>query len=84
MNRDDDEYTLLKSMRQLRDDYEDLHLERLTEQELLDEGSAAGRKYYTVLPAGRDLLGRELNAGPGEGDLGEKTPHKVGVRLLEL
>ncbi|TKX83312.1 ATP-binding protein, partial [Halorubrum sp. SS5] len=29
MNREDDEYTLLKSMRQLRDDYEDLNLERL-------------------------------------------------------
>jgi DNA helicase HerA-like ATPase len=84
MNREDDEYTLLESMRQLRDDYDDLHMERLTDQDLLDEGSAAGRRYYTVLPAGRDLLDRELNTGPGEGDLGEKTPHKVGVRLLEL
>ncbi|WP_226008286.1 ATP-binding protein [Natrinema salinisoli] len=84
MNREDDEYTLLDRMSQLRDEYDDLHIERLTEQGLLEAESAAGRKYYTVLPDGRDLLGRELKAGPGAGDLGEKTPHKVGVRLLEL
>ncbi|MGB9985589.1 ATP-binding protein [Salarchaeum japonicum] len=84
MNREDDEYTLLDRMSQLRDEYDDLHVERLTEQDLLEADSAAGRKYYTVLPDGRDLLGRELKAGPGAGDLGEKTPHKVGVRLLEL
>ncbi|MFC6784828.1 ATP-binding protein [Halobaculum halobium] len=84
MNREDDEYTLLDRMSQLQDEYDDLHVERLTEQDLLEADSAAGRKYYTVLPDGRDLLGRELKAGPGAGDLGEKTPHKVGVRLLEL
>ncbi|CQH64470.1 uncharacterized protein HHUB_5032 (plasmid) [Halobacterium hubeiense] len=84
MNREDDEYTLLDRMSQLRDEYDDLHVERLTEQDLLEADSAAGRKYYTVLPDGRDLLGKELKAGPGAGDLGEKTPHKVGVRLLEL
>ncbi|GGL70933.1 ATP-binding protein [Halocalculus aciditolerans] len=84
MNREDDEYTLLDRMSQLRDEYDDLHMEQLTEQNLLEADSAAGRKYYTVLPDGRDLLGRELKAGPGAGDLGEKTPHKVGVRLLEL
>ncbi|MFC6862632.1 ATP-binding protein [Halomicroarcula sp. GCM10025817] len=84
MNREDDEYTLLDRMSQLRDEYDDLHVERLTEQDLLEADSAAGRKYYTVLPDGRDLLGKELKTGPGAGDLGEKTPHKVGVRLLEL
>jgi DNA-binding PadR family transcriptional regulator len=82
MNREDDEYALLDSMRQLRDDYEDLHLEQLKDQDLLDEGSAAGRKYYTVLPAGRDLLDKDLDVGPGAGDIGEKTPHKVGVEML--
>jgi DNA helicase HerA-like ATPase len=84
MNREDDEYTLLDRMSQLQDEYDDLHVERLMKQDLLEADSAAGRKYYTVLPDGRDLLGRELKAGPGAGDLGEKTPHKVGVRLLEL
>jgi DNA helicase HerA-like ATPase len=84
MNREDDEYTLLDRMSQLRDEYDDLHVERLTEQDPLEADSAAGRKYYTVLPDGRDLLGKELKTGPGAGDLGEKTPHKVGVQLLEL
>ncbi|TKX84292.1 ATP-binding protein, partial [Halorubrum sp. SS5] len=84
MNREDDEYTLLDRMSQLREEYDDLHVERLTEQDLLEADTAAGRKYYTVLPDGRDLLGRDLKVGPGAGDLGEKTPHKVGVRLLEL
>ncbi|MFW5919748.1 MAG: ATP-binding protein, partial [Halanaeroarchaeum sp.] len=83
MNRDDDEHTLLDSMRSLRDEFEALHLDRLKDQDLLEEASAAGRKYYTVLPAGRELLGQKLQVGPGRGDIGEKTPHKVGVRLLE-
>jgi hypothetical protein len=59
MNREDDEYTLLDRMSQLRDEYDDLHVEQLAEQDLLEADSAAGRKYYTVLPDGRDLLGRE-------------------------
>ncbi|REA00881.1 hypothetical protein DEQ92_18910 [Haloferax sp. Atlit-6N] len=83
MNREATEYTLINSMRPLRDEYEDLHLERLTEQNLVEDASAAGQKYYTVLPAGRELLGQKLQVGPGQGDIGEKTPHKVGVRLLE-
>ncbi|MFC4248069.1 ATP-binding protein [Natribaculum luteum] len=83
MNRESTEYTLLDSMRSLRDEFEDLHLERLKDQNLLEEESAAGQKYYTVLPAGRELLGQKLQVGPGQGDIGEKTPHKVGVRLLE-
>ncbi|UWG49180.1 TraG/TraD/VirD4 family enzyme, ATPase (plasmid) [Halalkaliarchaeum sp. AArc-CO] len=84
MNRESSEYTLLDSMRALRDEYEELNVQRLINQDLLEEASACRRKYYTVLPEGRDLLGQSLNVGPGEGDIGEKTPHKVGVRLLEL
>ncbi|WP_226024054.1 ATP-binding protein [Halomicrobium salinisoli] len=84
MNREATEYTLLESMRLLRDEFEDLDLERLIDQDLIEEASACGRTYYTVLPAGRELLGEKLQVGPGLGDIGEKTPHKVGVRLLEL
>ena len=83
MNREAPEYSLLESMRSLRDEYDDLHLQRLKEQDLIEEAPAAGQKYYTVLPAGRELLGQNLRVGPDQGDLGEKTPHKVGVRLLE-
>ncbi|AKH98676.1 MULTISPECIES: ATP-binding protein [Halobacteriaceae] len=84
MNREATEYTLLDSMRSLRDEFEDLNLRRLIDQNLVEEASACGRKYYTVLPAGRELLGEKLQVGPGRGDIGGKTPHKVGVRLLEL
>ena len=84
MNREDSEYTLLDQMITLRDEFENLSVERLCEQDLLEEGNAAGYKYYTVLPAGRELLDRKLKVGSGQGGVGEKTPHKVGVRLLEL
>ncbi|WP_435075657.1 ATP-binding protein [Halorubrum sp. HHNYT27] len=84
MNRNDGEYTLLDSMRTLQDEFEELNLQRLIDQNLVEEASACGRKYYTILPAGRELLGEKLQIGPGLGDIGEKTPHKVGVRLLEL
>jgi len=84
MNREDSEYDLLDSMRPLRNDFEDLNIPRLIEQDLVEEATACGRKYYTVLPAGRELLGENLQVGHGLGDIGEKTPHKVGVRLLEL
>ncbi|GAB3421948.1 ATP-binding protein [Haloparvum alkalitolerans] len=84
MNREDTEYTLLDSMRPLRDEFEELNLQRLIDQNLVEDASACSRKYYTVLPAGRELLGEKLQIGPGLGDVGEKTPHKVGVRLLEL
>jgi len=60
------------------------HRQRLLDQDLVEDHSACGRTYYTVLPAGRELLGDQLQVGPGQGDIGEKTPHKVGVRLLEL
>jgi DNA-binding PadR family transcriptional regulator len=84
MNREDTEYTLLDSMRPLRDEFEELNLQHLIDQNLVEDASACSRKYYTVLPAGRELLGEKLQVGPGLGDVGEKTPHKVGVRLLEL
>jgi DNA-binding PadR family transcriptional regulator len=71
-------------MSAFKNDFDDLDVQRLVEQDLLEEGRACGRKYYTVLPAGRELLGQKLKVGPGQGDVGEKTPHKVGVKLLEL
>ncbi|WP_425499084.1 ATP-binding protein [Natronosalvus amylolyticus] len=84
MNGDSPDYTLLDSMSAFKNDFDDLDVQRLVDQDLLEEGRACGRKYYTVLPAGRELLGQKLKVGPGQGDIGEKTPHKVGVKLLEL
>lgn len=84
MNRDASNHGLMDSMSALKDDFDDLDVQRLIDQDLLEEGRACSRKYYTVLPAGRELLGQKLKVGPGQGDIGEKTPHKVGVKLLEL
>ncbi|MDS0243615.1 MULTISPECIES: ATP-binding protein [unclassified Haloferax] len=84
MNRDAPTHTLLDHMSAFKSDFENLDVQRLAEQNLLEEGRACSRKYYTVLPAGRELLGQKLKVGPGQGDIGEKTPHKVGVKLLEL
>jgi len=84
MNGDAPDHTLLDSMSAFKDDFDNLNVQRLVEQDLLEDGRACGRKYYTVLPAGRELLGQKLKVGPGQGDIGEKTPHKVGVKLLEL
>jgi len=83
MNRESEQYTLLDKMTPLRDEFDELDLDHLLAEGYLDEGHACGRKYYTVCKPGRDLLERPLRHGPGLGDLGEKTPHKVGVRLLE-
>ena len=84
MNRDAPNHGLMDSMSGFKDDFDDLDVQRLIDQNLLEEGRACSRKYYTVLPAGRELLGQKLKVGPGQGDIGEKTPHKVGVKLLEL
>ncbi|MFC5368631.1 ATP-binding protein [Salinirubrum litoreum] len=84
MNRDAPNHGLMDSMSVFKDDFDDLDVQRLIDQDLLEEGRACSRKYYTALPAGRELLGQKLKVGPGQGDIGEKTPHKVGVKLLEL
>ncbi|GGL40687.1 hypothetical protein GCM10009037_25540 [Halarchaeum grantii] len=82
MNGADAAQSLLEPMSELRDEYADLDVQRLLDQDLLTKASACGRTYYTVLPAGRELLGERLTVGPGQGDIGERTPHKVGVELL--
>jgi len=67
MNRDAPNHGLLDSMSAFKNDFDDLDVHRLVEQDLLEEGRACGRKYYTVLPAGRELLGQKLKVGPGQG-----------------
>ncbi|GAD53867.1 hypothetical protein MBEHAL_2627 [Halarchaeum acidiphilum MH1-52-1] len=66
----------------LQENRDDLDVDRLIDQNLLSKMSVCRRTYYTVLPAGRELLGQKLEIGPGKGDIGERTPHKVGVELL--
>ena len=83
MNHQLDEYSLEESMTVLEEPFADLDVEALIEKGFLEEHRSFRQKYYTVLPAGRQFLDRSLEAGPGVGDLGEKTPHKAGVVFLE-
>jgi DNA helicase HerA-like ATPase len=75
-------YSLLDSMTELRDGFEELDVKKLVDDNLLEENRVIRQRYYTPTPAARDLLEKPLKAAPYEGDLGEKTPHKVGVELL--
>ncbi|WP_435180957.1 ATP-binding protein [Halorussus sp. AFM4] len=75
-------YSLHESMRSLKSDFTDIHLDQLTELGFLEKSRAARKVYYTVLPEGREFVNASLAVGEGQGDLGEKTPHKVGVELL--
>ncbi|EJN56891.1 hypothetical protein HSB1_47080 [Halogranum salarium B-1] len=83
MNHQLEEYSLLESMTGFDKQFSNLNLESLKQKEFLEEHRAFRQKYYTVLPAGRKFLDRSLDSSPGVGDLGEKTPHKVGVAYLE-
>lgn len=82
MNGDLPGFSLLEGMSELGEGLEELDVSRLVKRNLLEVDRASRRRYYTVLPAGRRLLGETVSAGPGTGDIGEKTPHKVGVELL--
>ncbi|WP_276275379.1 hypothetical protein [Haladaptatus sp. QDMS2] len=83
MNHQLEEYSLTESMTALEEPFSNLDIETLTQKAFLEEHRSFRQKYYTVLPAGREFLDRSLEANPGVGDLGEKTPHKAGVVFLE-
>ncbi|MFB9809109.1 hypothetical protein ACFFQF_30245 [Haladaptatus pallidirubidus] len=83
MNHQLDEYSLQESMTVLEEPFADLDVEALIQKGFLEEHRSFRQKYYTVLPVGRQFLDRSLEAGPGVGDLGEKTPHKAGVVFLD-
>ena len=83
MNRQLEEYSLLESMTALEEPFSNLDVETLEAKEFIEEHQSFWQTYYTVLPAGRTFLDRSLDASPGIGDLGEKTPHKAGVVFLE-
>lgn len=82
MNHQLEDYSLLESMASFDDSFASVDTETLKEKGFLEEHRSFRQKYYTVLPAGRDFLDRALDASPGVGDLGEKTPHKAGVAFL--
>lgn len=82
MNDDVPGYDLLKSMTKLRDGFEEIDTGSLEERGFIESHRVCRRRYYTVTADGRKLIGKKLRAMPGRGDLGEKTPHKVGVEML--
>ncbi|WP_254533439.1 ATP-binding protein [Natrinema gelatinilyticum] len=83
MNHQLDEYSLLESMTDFEKSFSNLDIETLKEKDFLEQHRSFRQKYYTVLPAGRTFLDRTLDCSLGVGDLGEKTPHKVGVVFLD-
>ena len=82
MNGDLEDYHLLDSMTSLRDEAGDPDVDLLKSEGYVEQHRVRGYRYYTVLPDGRSHLERTQTVSPGEGDLGEKTPHKVGVAQL--
>jgi len=85
MNGDAPNHGLLDSMSAFKNDFDDLETCNGSSIKTCwrkDERAVGSTTPYS--PAGRELLGQKLKVGPGQGDVGEKTPHKVGVKLLEL
>ena len=81
MEDDIPHYSLLTPMTNLPL-YKEADVDALRDQGLLEQTNIGPRQYFTVTPDGRDFLNVTRTTGPQHGDLGEKTPHIVGVRLL--
>jgi len=84
MNDELDDYSILslESMNSLVKQVGDPDIERLKDLDMIEEHRVIRKRFFTVLPAGREYLQRSLTSRDGVGDLGEKTPHKVGVAIL--
>jgi hypothetical protein len=83
INGELDGYDLTQSMTAIRDAIEgEVDEEQLVEDELLEIQRVYGRKYYYVPPAGQAAVSRKIYAGRNNGDLFEKTAHKVYVEYI--
>lgn len=81
MNRDLEGYDLLDSMTCIRDQYE-INEEKLIKFGLLKRHQGVQRRaYYTVTRDGQKVVKEQQKHGYGVGDLGDDTPHRVGVEL---
>jgi len=54
-------------MSAFKNDFDDLDVQRLVDQDLLEEGRACGRKYYTVLPGRTRTARSEAQGRPWSG-----------------
>lgn len=82
MNRRLDNYSLLESMSALEDHFDggEIDVEKLEEKNFLESHRLfQNQAYYTVPDAGLRFLSQQAIFGFQNGDLGEKTPHRVGV-----
>lgn len=75
-------YSLMESMRKLVEVTE-ADVDTLIDLGYLKQHKVVRRKYFTVTPKGRSIIGKSHTSADGVGDLGEETPHRVGVLLLE-
>jgi hypothetical protein len=76
-------YDLTQSMTTIRDAIdEEIDEEQLVEDGFLEIQRVYGRKYYYVPPAGQTAVSRKIYAGRNNGDLFEKTAHKVYVEYI--
>ncbi|WP_324665707.1 hypothetical protein [Haloarcula sediminis] len=83
INGELDGYDLTQSMTAIRDAIEgEVDEEQLVEDGLLEIQRVYGRKYYYVPPAGQAAVSRKIYAGRNNGDLFEKTAHKVYVEYI--
>jgi DNA helicase HerA-like ATPase len=81
MNRDLDGYSLLDSMTEIVD-VDGVDVDDLVDDGYLEKHSVCRRRYYSITEQGQRCIPGHLETGEGIGDLGEKTPHKVGVEAL--
>jgi DNA helicase HerA-like ATPase len=82
MNRRLDNYSLLEPMSELEEhfDGEEIDVAKLEEKNFLEKHRLFQyQTYYTVPDAGLRFLSQQAIFGFQNGDLGEKTPHRVGV-----
>lgn len=83
INGEMDGYDLTQSMTTIRDALdEEVDEEQLVEDGFLEIQRVYGRKYYYVPPAGQAAVSRKIYAGRNNGDLFEKTAHKVYVEYI--
>lgn len=81
MNREREDYSLVEGMSELVD-INGADLDELLQSGCLEKHTVCRRSYYSITQTGRQYLEQSVKNGEGIGDLGEKTPHKVGVELL--
>lgn len=81
MNGTLDGYNLTQSMHRLENLY-DVDVKKLQQEDLIKIHYMSNRRrYFTVTTAGQRICNNTKREGPGVGDRGGDTPHRVGCEL---